>query len=332
MINVNKNRVEINRDILEEILAEIKVHQNLSLNSVSKVIGTNIKNLLYGTTNSIHIDNFRKLEKVYGKKISYKFQTKTIPFLHLEINQDLSEFVGIMLGDGGLYKNHYRIQISFNGVDEKEYVIYAKKLLFSIFSVKPKKYEEKNKKNATGKEKGLILYFHNKAIFNSLLLIGLKQGHKVRNQVKVPRWIKKNYIFVISCLKGLFDTDGSIIIDKKGPKLRLEFSNGSLRLVRDFKWMCEFLGIKTQPKLLERPWKHKNSDIETITYKVVISAKFSVLKFLYIIKPKKWDFNYEFIIKKLDSMGNSLTDVLTYRNKQGLNKYSNKILNKIYKS
>ena len=58
-----------------------------------------------------------------------KFQIK------LERNERLAEFIGIMLGDGHLYEKTYRIQISFNGIDEPNYLFYVKNLIKSIFNI-----------------------------------------------------------------------------------------------------------------------------------------------------------------------------------------------------
>lgn len=41
-----------------------------------------------------------------------------------------------------------------------------------------------------------------------------KGGSKIAQQVRVPEWIKNNLIFTKECLKGLFETDGSVYFDR----------------------------------------------------------------------------------------------------------------------
>ena len=40
------------------------------------------------------------------------------------------------------------------------------------------------------------------------------QGTKCDQNIKVPKWIKKNKAYSIECLRGLFETDGSIYFDR----------------------------------------------------------------------------------------------------------------------
>ena len=40
-------------------------------------------------------------------------------------------------------------------------------------------------------------------------------GPKHKQNISIPKWIKNNKKFTLSCLKGLFETDGSIYFDRK---------------------------------------------------------------------------------------------------------------------
>ena len=40
--------------------------------------------------------------------------------------------------------------------------------------------------------------------------LGLKQGNKIKQQVDIPNWIKRNKGYSVSCVRGLIDTDGSV--------------------------------------------------------------------------------------------------------------------------
>ena len=43
------------------------------------------------------------------------------------------------------------------------------------------------------------------------------QGSKIAQDVKVPTWIKERRDYVIPCLRGLIETDGSIYVDRGYP-------------------------------------------------------------------------------------------------------------------
>jgi sulfopyruvate decarboxylase TPP-binding subunit len=311
---MNKNlkierSIKINKSVLQEIIKELRNTKKLSLNTISKNIGTNIKNLLYGYTKTIKESCFRRLEVLYQKEIPNEL-IEIRRITKLKNSDQLAEMIGILLGDGSLNKRIYRIQVSLNGVKEFNYV---KDLMKILFRLESKEVWERDKKDAIGIEEGMFLYINSKAIFLELISKGLKLGNKVKNQVCVPSWIKKNFFFIISCLKGLFYTDGSISIVSARGSLILDFSNASLPLVKDFKEMCELLEIKTSPRITKREWRNSITNIVSTTYRVYIGSKSEIVKFLKIIKPKKWEFQSDNINKRLKAIGSSIEKALQYK-------------------
>ncbi len=206
-------RIKVDNNIIKSVINDLKNRNNYSQKKISEIIGTNIKNIYYNYTETMNEGSFKKLEELVGKKLKHKIiEKKNFTYKR---NESLAEFIGIMLGDGHLNKEIYRQQISFNGVDEYKYMQYVKNKINTMFKINSKERWERNQKNATGYEKGMFLYIDNKNIFNELISHGLKSGNKVKNQVGVPDWIKKEKCYILSCLKGLFDTDGSISVVKK---------------------------------------------------------------------------------------------------------------------
>jgi len=53
-------------------------------------------------------------------------------------NENLAEFIGLMLGDGNLYSqkstSNYQIRIAFNSEKEYDYLLFVKNLIKKIFS------------------------------------------------------------------------------------------------------------------------------------------------------------------------------------------------------
>lgn len=244
-----------------------------------------------------HLDEYRRIrdekqtEESDRKYIKEKYGDKGKPIeiikLTSEENPKLAEMIGIILGDGNTYYEKgkkYRLRISSNRVEEKKYRNYTKKLMEELFNISPKSYEKSDRK-------GTDLTIHNKSVVEGLIDKGIIPGDKVKNQVKVPNWVKKTEINKIGCLRGLFDTDGSVYLRNTQKSFGLNFKNASFPLVKDFKEMCESVGIETQK--IPKPKIYQNPDTkeEFKGYQVSIENKFEISKFLYKIKPKKWDFH-----------------------------------------
>ena len=163
-------------------------------------------------------------------------------------------------------------------------------------------FKEEPKLHPRSDSNSIDLKLYRDEIIDFFINKGLKTGDKVKNQVSVPNWIKKNKRWinthknewilkirplVIACLKGLVDTDGSIYVDNYNKIICVGFKNASLPLVKDFKEMCESLGFRTG-KITKSPYYSKKSKKTFIAYQTHIRAKSHVNSFLKIIKPMKW--------------------------------------------
>ncbi|KKP47195.1 MAG: hypothetical protein UR39_C0005G0008 [Candidatus Woesebacteria bacterium GW2011_GWA1_33_30] len=123
------------------------------------------------------------------------------PYLYPKKSIRLAEFVGIMLGDGGITKE--QATVTLNTVADKKYIKYVANLGKTLFGQKPKIAPRKDCKATNLRYSGINL-------INYLLKIGLKKGDKVKQQVSVPMWIMGSIEYKIACLRGLMDTDGCI--------------------------------------------------------------------------------------------------------------------------
>ncbi|OGX14994.1 MAG: hypothetical protein A2166_00685 [Omnitrophica WOR_2 bacterium RBG_13_41_10] len=142
----------------------------------------------------------------------------------------LAEFIGIMLGDGGLSGNH-QITISFNNKTDREYAEYICKIIRQLFLVDYHIHKRR-------KSYGADIVLNSSNLVDFLISRGLKVGNKVKNQTGVPRWINKNPQYETACLRGLMDTDGGLYYHKYSVRgkaytyLKLGFGNRSKPLLR----------------------------------------------------------------------------------------------------
>jgi hypothetical protein len=143
---------------------------------------------------------------------------------------DLAEFIGIMLGDGGINCNT-QATIVLHKENAKSYIAFVRKMTKKLFSVKPAVYyyQKGSHKNVA------TITIHSTSFIKFLVSKGLKIGNKVKQQVDVPYWIRKNKNFSKYCLRGLIDTDGCVFIHKHRvngcdcSNVGINFSNRSTR-------------------------------------------------------------------------------------------------------
>lgn len=167
--------------------------------------------------------------KTTGAKSNQKIlQPKEI---HIpKLNADLAEFVGIILGDGSITK--YHVAVTLNAVDDLEYSTQVVSLFRKLFKVEPKLYFRKY-------QRVLDIVAARVELVSFLTQIGLVPGHKVRNQVAIPKWIMENQVYASACVRGLIDTDGTFfrhtykVKDKIYSYKKISFSSASVPLRND---------------------------------------------------------------------------------------------------
>ena len=153
----------------------------------------------------------------------------------------LAEFVGIMLGDGGIHTNHQAI-ISYNGKEDRDYALYLQKLVKNLFAILSTNRIQKEKGHAD-------IVISSTELIEFLQKIGIKKGNKVKNQVDIPSWILQSKAYQKACLRGLFDTDGCVykhrykVAGKVYSYLKMSFRNYSIPLLKSIKKMLENLNF-----------------------------------------------------------------------------------------
>lgn len=191
--------------------------------------------------------NNPELWKVYTKKI-----------IEPKNSIELAEFIGIMLGDGGL--THFQCSIYLNSEIDKEFAYYVKNLMSKLFGITPKIYVHKKHKvcRVSVSSVNLVKYLTSK---------GLCIGDKVRAQVGVPSWVLLNPEYVKACIRGLIDTDGSLIIHRyriKGKEYsypKISFSNRSEPLLEFVYWGLGQFGLNPKRTYRSEVWLHNQNDV-----------------------------------------------------------------------
>jgi hypothetical protein len=238
-----------------------------SLLRIREEIGTQIERQLYKEY-GMNIESFNKLQKLVG----YQIPTISNPFweesFDVELNIELAELIGILLGDGGISRKVIVISIHSKAT---EYIEWVRKLVKSVFKYDVRFHKRKNKNV-------IDLKIHSVARVECLLRLGLKTGNKVEKQIGIPDWIKADNDYYISCIRGLIDTDGYIGRYQKRNnrytwyQYNVGFGNHSVRLVDDFIEFCDRFNIPVS---------------RTHKYKAIIGSKKGVLQILELTMPFK---------------------------------------------
>jgi hypothetical protein len=140
----------------------------------------------------------------------------------------LAEFVGIMMGDGGVSK--YHLSITLNSKTDKEYAIFVCELIKDLFHIDAKTHKRKD-------SLAMDIVVNRVKLISFCKSIGLKVGNKLKQNLDIPEWINANKNYQIACLRGLIDTDGSFFKHRytvKGKKYcydKIGFSSRSPELI-----------------------------------------------------------------------------------------------------
>lgn len=134
-----------------------------------------------------------------------------------ELDSDLGEFVGVLLGDGsvGRYecragkkiKIQYRVKVTGDATED---LPYFKDFLFPLMT---RLFGKEPILRFKRKERTMELAYFGKELYEFLIGLGLASSPK-RNRAIIPPFIfDKN--LEVHFLRGLFDTDGCLVFDKQ---------------------------------------------------------------------------------------------------------------------
>jgi len=169
------------------------------------------------------------------------FETK--PIYKPRRGIELAEFIGIMMGDGGISK--YQVVVTLHHIDDLEYASFVANIIEKLFKVIPSIYHSPKDSinDIVVSRKELVQYLHK---------LGLPIGNKVKQQFDIPEWIKRNEQFSIACLRGLVDTDGSVFTHRYRVKntqyayKKLSFTSASTPLLKSVHAILRKLGLNSK--------------------------------------------------------------------------------------
>lgn len=161
--------------------------------------------------------------------------------------KSLSYIVGVALGDGNLSNSNKRA-VRLRVTCDNKYPKIIEEIVKHLRIILPD-----NKVSLVDRKTSTDVSCYSNKLEN---LLGWKalEGSKEKQKVSVPNWIMKNRFYTKECLRGLFQTDGSIYKDRK--YIYTNFTSIIPTLVIDTKKMIENIGFK--PKIQKTiQWNNK---------------------------------------------------------------------------
>jgi len=201
---------------------------------------------LYGALGTLEsrrkggVTSQKKFEEnsVYAKKIGFILRKKVKCPSRSSL---LAEFIGVMIGDGGI-RNDYQATISFNGKKDNDYAVHIQRVIKKLFSIKSSRHVRKE-------NGGADIVVSGRSLVEFLEKSGIKKGNKVVNQINIPDWIFNCKEYQAACLRGFFDTDGCVyqhnysVNNNRYKYVKMCFRNYSSPVLISLKNMLENLGF-----------------------------------------------------------------------------------------
>ncbi len=186
----------------------------------------------------LKLSNSLKIKKEWNFSKWQRHRKKQPKLQHaVPKDENLAELIGIVLGDGNLYK-HPRtenLRITCNSNDTS-YIRHVSCIIKKVLRKTPNVRKRKD-------ENAVSVDLYQCKISKRL---NLPCGNKIKNNVGIPYWVFSNKDYMRKCLKGLFETDGCFHEDRDNYTRIIEFKNNCARLREDAYNILLKLGFNPQ--------------------------------------------------------------------------------------
>lgn len=194
---------------------------------------------------AVRVQKWREWWEREGKIRKLPANFYPLPFTRAERSVELAEFIGIAMGDGGM--TNRQLIITLNHITDLAYSHFVVRLIKKLFHITPAVYHvlKNSVNNIVISRSELVVYLHS---------LGLPVGHKIRQNLDMPDWIKENDDYIIACIRGLVDTDGSVFTSryrvngKRYTYKKLSFCSMSPALIKTVKIFLQNRGFHIRVK------------------------------------------------------------------------------------
>lgn len=199
----------------------------------------------------------------------------------IDISEELAEETGWHIGDGSMnfYKNREKLkgiyQLRGHIDDDKEhYLVRIKPIFKKLYS-----FDISLREMPSTRVYGFQIWNDDLVKFKQEL--GLPLGNKT--DIVIPKIFLENKELKIAVIRGIFDTDGCVYLEKKNKKLypRLEITTISSKLAEQMQRILIELGLRTTCY----SWLANKDSNRQRAYRINIRGNKMFDKFIEIINP-----------------------------------------------
>lgn len=138
-----------------------------------------------------------------NRHTNFSVAKKIIP---IRKNAVFAEFIGILFGDGHVGK--YQTTITLDSETDAEYANFVASLIKKHFQITP---HIRKRRSA----RALELCISSVEFSSKMIQCGMIEGNKIHGDFKIPEWIFRSDAYLAAFIRGIFDTDGSIYLERK---------------------------------------------------------------------------------------------------------------------
>jgi hypothetical protein len=181
------------------------------------------------------IDNFKEWRRKAREE-------GRIPFIYPSLlkNTELAFLTGLILGDGHLerFPRTELLQVTL-GTDKPLLWQYTAKIIQNTFHKEPNIHKRKS-------SNCLDIKLYQKSLSERL---EIPLGNRGKVAIQLPEWICENDSYLIACLKGLFEAEGSLSIHKPTYTYNFQFSNQNVNLLNEVENALIKLGFHPERRI-----------------------------------------------------------------------------------
>ncbi len=149
-------------------------------------------------------------------------------------NGELAEFIGVILGDGNIYKFPRTESLSlFSNSNNPGFIKRYAAMFESVFHKKPTVSKRKNMNCVK-------ITIYEKNISKRL---GIPSGARIKKKISIPDWILLNRDFIVRYLRGLYEAEGCLSTHKPTGTYKLFFSNRNKSMLKNVFSLVKKLGF-----------------------------------------------------------------------------------------
>lgn len=201
-----------------------------------------------------------------GRASLHVHQAKKTKFKVLRVvqtihhSEETAELLGILMGDGHL--GQYQITMTTNSKTDIQHAVFVQKLFRRMLGVVASMKSKKGKH-------AVVVTVSSKNASMQLERLGMPKGNKMNAGMVIPAWVQRDLRYTKAFIRGLFDTDGCVYVDRHTYKKKTyvhagwTITSAADTFIDDIKRVLGILGFSPTRRMTQKSvYLRKQDEIE----------------------------------------------------------------------